>query len=157
VPTGRGGADRPRDRLGRPLPRGSRTELEPGDVARLSTGESARRGIVLFDAGRFFEAHEHFERVWRSRETADADRAFWKGVTQVAVGCCHLQRGNGGGAVRLLRRAAGYLKHYPATHRGVDTAALIGICRDLARRIESGVGSRPTFPRFPRPGHLSSR
>ena len=68
----------------------------------------------MFDAQRFFEAHEFFEYVWKADEVGERDRPFWKGVTQVAVGCCHAQRGNDHGALALLGRAAGYLRRYPS-------------------------------------------
>ena len=80
-----------------------------------SAQEACRRGIALFDEQRFFEAHAFFEYAWKADDVDDRDRRFWKGVTQVAVGCCHAQRGNGRGALALLERAAcPYQKTDPA-------------------------------------------
>ena len=59
-----------------------------------SAREACLRAILLFDECRFFEAHEQFEHAWKDDDTDEEDRPFWKGVTQVAVGCCHAQRGN---------------------------------------------------------------
>jgi predicted metal-dependent hydrolase len=143
----------PRDRYGRLLPRGSRDELasdgEPEEVVG-SAREACRRGIALFDEGRFFEAHEFFEYVWKADEVDDRDRIFWKGVTQVAVGCCHAQRGNSRGALALLERAAGHLRRFPSSHGGIDTTALASVARSIADQVrQRGASASLDFPKFP--------
>lgn len=145
---------RPRDRFGAPLPRGSVDEMahrqEPADVVT-SVTQALDEAIRLFDQERFFEAHEFLEYVWKSDEIAADDRDFWKGVTQVAVGCCHVQRGNATGAVTLLRRAARYLKPYPSAYAGVDAARLAGDAVRLADRVgDDGATPDAAFFRFPR-------
>jgi predicted metal-dependent hydrolase len=107
-------------------------------------------GVRCFDAGAFFEAHERFEEVWRSPETAAEDRAFWKGVTQAAVAWCHVTRGNARGAVTLARRAVESLRGYPSPHLGVYTGALVAAMRSLADAVEAR-GCRPPPPRLPFP------
>lgn len=144
---------RPRDRYGRVLPQGSRDELaaggEPTDVVG-SAREARRRGIALFDEQRFFEAHELFEYVWKAKDVEDSARPFWKAVTQVAVGCCHAQRGNDRGALAVLERAIGELGRYPAPHGGIDTAALIILAREVAEQIrQRGASADLDFPKFP--------
>lgn len=89
----------------------------------------------MFDEQRFFEAHEFFEYAWKADDVDDRDRRFWKGVTQVAVGCCHAQRGNGRGALALLERAAGHLQRFPSPYWGVDTTALISVARSVADQV----------------------
>lgn len=118
-----------------------------------SIDEAFARGVALFDAHRFFEAHEYLEWVWKAEDVDPADRDFWKGVTQVAVGCVHTQRGNATGALTLLHRAVDYLAPYPSPHRGVDTAALRAAAEQVAAAVRSG-GPSPAveFPRFPRAG-----
>lgn len=151
---GRPANARPRDRYGQPLPRGSRDEmgerLEPEQVG--DTFEAVfEQAVALFDAERFFEAHDFFEHIWKSDWVDEADRDFWKGVTQVAVGCVHTQRGNPGGAQALLESAVGYLAGYPAVHYGVDAGALTAEAEALAARIaEQGASPNQRFPRFPR-------
>ncbi|HUH06865.1 MAG TPA: DUF309 domain-containing protein [Egibacteraceae bacterium] len=144
---------RPRDRFGAPLPRGAVDELahrqEPDAVVR-SAEEALRIAVTLFDERRFFEAHEFLEYVWKSDEIPEADREFWKGVTQVAVGCCHGQRRNDAGAVALLERAEGYLSSYPSPHEGIDTAALRAVALDVAAQVrEHGASPELEFPAFP--------
>lgn len=113
-------------------------------------GLEVKAGVALFDERRFFAAHERFEAVWKADDIDKPDRAFWKGVTQVAVGCCHAQRGNAPGALALLNRAEGYLSGYPSPHCGIDTAALIAVARTVADQVRRcGASARLDFPRFP--------
>jgi hypothetical protein len=144
---------RPRDRFGRPLPRGSVDELgdraDPVQVVG-SVAQALEHAVVLFDEQRFFEAHEFLEWAWKSDEVVPEDRNFWKGVTQVAVGLAHTQRGNTKGAVTLLQRAARYLRPYPSPHHGIDVQLLRTIALEMARRVEQeGASPDLDFPAFP--------
>lgn len=150
---GRPANARPRDRYGQPLPRGSRDELgdrlEPEQVGDTFPAVF-EQAVALFDAERFFEAHDFFEHIWKSDWVDEADRDFWKGVTQVAVGCVHTQRGNQGGATALLESAVGYLAGYPPAYYGVDAGALSAEAEALAARVaEQGASPNQRFPRFP--------
>ena len=145
---------RPRNRFGAPLPRGSVDELahrqEPEDVVS-SIPEALDEAIRLFDEQRFFEAHEFLEYVWKSEDLPPEDRDFWKGVTQVAVGCCHVQRGNVKGAVTLLERATRYMEPYPPAHGGVAADALAASAVGLAGEVrEKGAAPDRNFFPFPR-------
>ncbi len=116
-----------------------------------SAQEACRKGIALFDERRFFEAHEFFEYVWKADDVEDRDRRFWKGVTQVAVGCCHAQRGNDRGALALLERAASHLRCFPSPHRGIDTAELISVTRTVVDQVrQRGASDSLEFPGFPK-------
>lgn len=146
--------ERPRDRFGRPLPRGAPDEMahaeEPEQVVD-TLDKAFARGVELFEAHRFFEAHEFFEHIWKSDWVDPDDRNFWKGVTQVAVGCCHTQRGNDKGAVSLLERAADHLDGYPDAYHGVRSRELARAARELAGRVrDEGASPQQPFPGFPR-------
>lgn len=150
---GRPANARPRDRFGRPLPRGAPDEMadrvEP-EQAVDSLDEALQRAGELFDAERFFEAHEFLEHIWKADEIADEDRGFWKGVTQVAVGLCHCQRGNDSGARTLLGRAAAQLDAYPSPYAGVRTGTLSTGARDVLAQIDRhGPSPGLDFPRLP--------
>jgi predicted metal-dependent hydrolase len=82
-------------------------------------------GIELFNAGRFWEAHEAWERQWVP-DRRGPDAGFYKGLIQVAAGCLHYQRGNRRGAVNKWRSGAAYLRPYLPAHQGVSTAGLVG-------------------------------
>ena len=145
-----------RDRFGRPLPRAGgeeRTETGEPEGTPRSVDEACRRGIALFNEQRFFEAHELFEWAWKAEGIGDGDHAFWKAVTQVAVGCCHAQRGNDRGALALLERAAEQLGSFPAPHCGIDPVRLAALARGVADQVRRhGASARLDFPKFPTAG-----
>ncbi|HVE97690.1 MAG TPA: DUF309 domain-containing protein [Mycobacteriales bacterium] len=91
----------------------------------------AQRLIV---GGAPFYAHEVLEGPWHL--AAPADRAFWQGLAQLAVGLTHIQRGNRTGAVTILRRAAGNLTGYPDGRHGVSVTRLVATASALAERVE---------------------
>lgn len=82
-------------------------------------------GIELFNAGRYWDAHEAWERDWTSLRTGP-DGSFYKGLIQVAAACLHYGRRNRRGAVNKWRSGAAYLRPYLPAHRGVDLAPLVG-------------------------------
>lgn len=150
---GRAENARPRDRFGRPLPYGAADEMadrrEPEDVVS-TVGEALAHAATLFDEQRFFEAHEFLEWIWKSEAIEPDDRDYWKGVTQVAVGCAHTQRGNATGALTLLQRAVRYMEPYPSPYQGVDRDALAAAARTVVKQIErEGASPDLDFPRFP--------
>jgi uncharacterized protein len=132
---GRARNARPRDALGRPLPRGSPgVERVPEDL-QLSPEEALRQAQRLIEGGFPFHAHEVFEGVWKS--TSGERRELWQGLAQFAVGLTHLQRGNPRGAVALLRRAADRIgPHSAEAPVGLDIAELANYARWLADTVE---------------------
>src|SRR5256885_1857036 len=50
-------------------------------------------GIELFNHGRYWDAHEVWEREW-TPDRKGADSGFYKGLIQVAAGCLHYSRHN---------------------------------------------------------------
>jgi len=130
---GRAKNSRPRDALGRPLPRGAANEM-PEETPAGSPEEALERGIAHFNAQRFFQAHEAWEEAWHP--APEPERDFWQGLTQVAVGLTHRQRGNPRGAVTLLRRGARRLSGYGDRYKGVPAAEIAAFAADAADRIE---------------------
>jgi uncharacterized protein len=133
-PAGRPKNTRPRDELGRPLPRDASNRM-PEEPPAASPEEALARGIEHFNAGRYFQAHEAWEEGWHP--SPEPERDFWQGLTQLAVGLTHRQRGNAHGATTLLRRGARRLRPYGASHMGVSVAPLVVFADDAADRIES--------------------
>jgi len=67
----------------------------------------AARGVDLYNAGRFWEAHEALEVVWRA--ASGPERSCWQGLILAAAAMLHRERGNrhglltqGGLAIRRL-------------------------------------------------------
>jgi predicted metal-dependent hydrolase len=75
-------------------------------------------GIVEFNRGDYFEAHEVWEELWH--DTAGPDRRFYQGLIQAAVAVYHAVNGNARGARRLFHSGRRYMSAYPARHLGLD-------------------------------------
>jgi hypothetical protein len=140
-PAGRARNARPRDTAGRPLARNATgVDRVPDDLV-LTAEETVTEAQRLLDAGLPFHAHEVLEAAWKAAEPAE--RELWRGLAQIAVGLTHLQRGNGRGAVALLRRGAetvtlwrvGSADPAPA---GLHLDGLVRHAEGLADRVEGG-------------------
>jgi predicted metal-dependent hydrolase len=83
-----------------------------------------RRGVELFNQGRYWDAHEVWEHEWMP-DRKGPDSGFYKGLIQVAAGCLHYTRHNRRGAVNKWRSGADYLRPYLPEHGGVDLAPLV--------------------------------
>ncbi len=132
---GRARNARPRDRHGRPLPRGAvGVERVPDDLV-LDPEDAVTEAQRLLDAGLPFPAHDVLESMWKT--ASGAERELWRALAQLAVGLTHAQRGNARGAVALLNRAADGLGRWvgPAP-AGVDLNGVRRHAEELARRIE---------------------
>jgi predicted metal-dependent hydrolase len=75
-------------------------------------------GIVLFNRGDFFEAHEVWESLWM--EAHGPERLFFQGLIQAAVGLCHFCNGNVRGAVKLYHSSRGYMRRVGSPYLGLD-------------------------------------
>ncbi len=104
-----------------------------------------QRGIELFNAGAFFEAHEVLEDIWRPAH--GAERRFLQGVIQIAVGLHHYSTGNRVGAQSLLTRGAAKLDGLPAAYLGVRVEALRQHVETWLRYL-AGEAPQPPFPRL---------
>jgi hypothetical protein len=140
---GRARNARPRDALGRPLPRTASAEVPriPDDLV-VSAEEAAELGGRLLAEGQPFHAHEVFEAAWKS--LPGDERELWRGLAQIAVGLTHARRGNARGAVTLLRRGAGVTARFAGEASEVDAALVAAQATDIALRIErNGLASVP--------------
>jgi hypothetical protein len=81
-------------------------------------------GIELFNLGRYWDAHEVWEREWMP-DRKGADSGFYKGLIQVAAGCLHYSRHNRRGAVNKWSSGAGYLRPYLPAHKEIRLAPLV--------------------------------
>jgi hypothetical protein len=129
----------------------------PEELA-LAGPDAARLADELLSAGRPFHAHEVLEASWKSAPPHERD--LWQGLAQLAVGLTHAHRGNARGAVTLLRRGADHVRGYQGTVEsageggrpyGIDIAAVLAACDDLAARIERrGLADIPAADLRPR-------
>ena len=136
-PAGRPRNARPRDGLGRPLPKGAVGEPRVPDDLLLPPAESLALADRMLAEGRPFHAHEVLEASWKAAPPAERD--FWQGLAQLAVGLTHARRGNAAGAISLLNRGAARIRPYaPANPHGVPVAGVAAEAEDLARQIGQG-------------------
>ena len=141
--TGRARNTRPRDGLGRPLPRDAPGVARQPEGVQRSPDQTLLEAQRLLDDGRLFHAHEVLEDAWKN--SASAHRALWKGLAQLAVGATHAARGNRTGAVTLLRRGASQIEPYQTEPPSrIDIAGLLRWARDNAGILETGAGQLPT-------------
>jgi hypothetical protein len=133
---GRARNARPRDALGRPLPRGAPGDERIPDDLVLPPPEALKLAQDLLDAGRPFHAHEVLEASWKAAPSAERD--LWQGLAQIAVGLTHARRGNARGAAALLRRGGQRVRGYAgAAPYGIDAAAICQAANGLATRIDT--------------------
>lgn len=135
-PLGRPRNARPRDAMGRPLPRGTAGVEQLPDDLDLSGAEAVDEAQRLLDAGRPFGAHEILESAWKT--APGPERELWRGLAQLAVGLTHAQRGNARGAVALLGRAGERIATWPGeVPHDLDVDGLAAAASTLVARIET--------------------
>jgi len=134
---GRARSDRPRDELGRPLPRSAASDTPriPDDLV-VTAAEAAELGGRLLSEGQPFHAHEVFEAAWKS--VPGQERELWRGLAQIAVGLTHAKRGNPRGAIALLRRGADHVAPFASAPGAVDAGFVAAQATGIALRIERG-------------------
>jgi hypothetical protein len=89
-------------------------------------------GRNLFNAGKFYEAHEVWEDLWRVTNTIPL-KTCYQGLIQAAVGLHHLNRQNLHGARNQLRKSIRNLEAGAAESTGLDVGSLV---RQLAGVLE---------------------
>ncbi len=126
---------RPRDELGRPLPRGESGVFRVPDDLVLSPGDSLVEAQRLLDEGLPFHAHEVLEASWKA--APERERDLWQGLAQLAVGLTHALRGNNAGAASVLRRGADHLSGYAGEPPyGIDVRGLLDWAQALIGQLD---------------------
>jgi len=66
--------------------------------------EKLKAGILLFQEGNYFDAHDMWEEVWQ--DLSGHKRIFWQSLIQISVACYHIENGNRKGAEGMLEKAS---------------------------------------------------
>lgn len=105
--------------------------------------EGYDRGIRLFNAGEFYDAHEVWEDVWR--ESQGLEKQFLQGLIQAAVAFHHHSTGNVTGAYSLMERGRKNLAACPQEFGGIRVTTLLESLAQWRAALESG-GAPPMRP-----------
>jgi hypothetical protein len=104
-------------------------------------------GLRCYRREEFFEAHEHWEILWRASH--GPEKSFLQALIQMAGGFHHLRRSNLQGATALLTAALRRLEACPARFGGLDVAQLRG---ELGRWLEAlaakDLALAPSYPQL---------
>jgi len=92
-----------------------------------------RRGVARYNAGRFWQAHEAFEVVWR--QSRPPERPIWQGLIQAAAAMLHRERGNRHGLLAQGRAAMEKLRAGAPAGFPVETARFV---QGLAACVDAG-------------------
>jgi hypothetical protein len=103
----------------------------------------ARKGILLFNQKKFFEAHEELEIAWRDEENQIRD--FYRGILQVGVAYHHIRRKNFSGAIKLLHRSKKWLEPFPNKCLGVNLKKIKSDSSKILAKLEKGFFNNATY------------
>ncbi|MFQ5950671.1 MAG: DUF309 domain-containing protein [Candidatus Geothermarchaeales archaeon] len=90
---------------------------------RLFTLDKVQLGLKTFNEGKFFEAHEILEDVWRNEE--GPPKNFYRGLINLGVGFAHWQNRKPRAATSVLTAAKELLETYAPSYDGVEVAPLL--------------------------------
>jgi hypothetical protein len=116
---------------------GHRGEIvEPVDGDDWGASESYRRGIALFNAGYYWEAHEAWEPLWHALGRTGPAADVIRGLIKLAAAGVKVREGQAHGVATHARRAAEWFESAaPAIGEkafGIDLIALAQIARRIA-------------------------
>ena len=110
-------------------------------------------GLLLFNNGKFYEAHEVWEDLWRA--TLDPVlKACYQGLIQAAVGLHHLSRQNRIGAGSQIAKSMRNLRAGDCRTTGLDLADLIRQLEDVLRKVSDEPNAPEGSPQPPRIARL---
>lgn len=105
-----------------PVRRARPKPIDPAVPLRPETARALERGRILYNAGRYFEAHEAWEAAWIVED--GEPRLLLQGLIQVAAGYLKaVAHRRPGGAARLLAAGLGKLAPLPDGFAGLSLAS----------------------------------
>jgi hypothetical protein len=121
------------------IPKKRPADIRKGDLHEPSLDAEERglfdEGIRLFNARKYWEAHECWEAVWRRR--SEESRIFFQGIIQAAAGF-HLlvERPRPSGARKNLVKALEKLQLFQNQFMGIDVRSLRACIREALESID---------------------
>lgn len=121
--------------------------VTPEQIPAACQGElhsMAIKGIELFDAGHYWEAHEALEAAWRA--VSGPERYLYQGILQVGIVYLQIERNNFLGMAKMFERCKKWLRPWPDVCRGVDVAQLrADVAAAVATARKLGPGNLDQF------------
>jgi hypothetical protein len=112
-------------------------------------GKTFQRGVALFNAHNFFEAHEAWEELWL--QETEREKIFLQGLIQLAAAFHHYNRGNLRGAKSLAAAGIAKLGRFPENHHGLALAKFLAAVKRWAQMLSAGRDpGRQKLPQIPR-------
>jgi predicted metal-dependent hydrolase len=112
--------------------------MTPLDRPLAPLTERLAPGRAAFDEGRFFEAHELWEDVWRELE--GEERRLVQGLIQIAAGLHHRARGRSRPAARLVAKGLEKVSRCaPALRTELDIDALAAMVARIVMPLPGDV------------------
>jgi predicted metal-dependent hydrolase len=108
------------------------------------------RGVELFNAGYYWEAHEAWEEIWKAVGREGVVGELLQGLIKLAAVGVKIRQGYGGAALSLLRQSAAHLRNVDAQRpepsvAGLDLVELVTRCQRLTHEVKKLQGD-PTLP-----------
>ncbi|MBW4534525.1 MAG: DUF309 domain-containing protein [Pleurocapsa minor HA4230-MV1] len=98
------------------------------------TSPEFERGIAEFNQQQFYACHDTLEAIWV--DAPEADKRFYQGILQVAVGCYHLSNDNLRGAIILLGEAVRRLCDYQPDYEEINVEQLLEQAMALLQALQ---------------------
>ena len=93
-----------------------------------------KQAIEEFNQQQFYACHDTLEAIWV--DAGEADKRFYQGILQVAVGCYHLSNDNLRGAIILLGEAVRRLCDYQPDYEGINVELLLEQASQLLQALQ---------------------
>jgi hypothetical protein len=90
-------------------------------------------GLEAFNAGAFWESHEHLETLWKI--SAPSERDLFQGLIQLAAAFLKVERAEYRPAVTLFEKAIARLSPYRNRPHGLDVQEIVAIAATSLERL----------------------
>jgi predicted metal-dependent hydrolase len=102
------------------------------------------KGVLEFNQGLYFEAHESWEEIWR--EENGEERLFYQGLIQIAAGYLKWEQGVLTGSVKLWRSGLEKLQPFRPLYLGIDLDSFLQTVGGHLKLVEAALRQKTDEP-----------
>jgi len=117
--------------------------IEPG---RWADSRPYLRGVELFNAGYYWEAHEAWEGLWLAHGRRGPTAAVLQGLIKLAAAALKVREGRPGGVRSLANRAADHFAEAIAGAGDHQLGLDLNRCREFAEAVAANPPADPNPP-----------